>query len=84
MVEAGSGSAARSRAAITLYNGQHEQTTAKLVAAFEKQTGITVHVRSDDEATLAAQILQEGASSPADVFYTELSERSDAHASLSP
>jgi len=66
-----SGSAARSRAAITLYNGQHEQTTAKLVAAFEKRTGITVHVRSDDEATLAAQILQEGASSPADVFYTE-------------
>jgi iron(III) transport system substrate-binding protein len=56
---------------ITLYNGQHEQTTAKLVAAFEHQTGIKVEVRSDDEATLGNQILQEGASSPADVFYTE-------------
>ncbi len=57
--------------AITLYNGQHEQTTAALVAAFEKQTGISVNVRSGDEATLGNQILQEGANSPADVFYTE-------------
>jgi iron(III) transport system substrate-binding protein len=57
--------------AITLYNGQHEQTTARLVAAFERQTGIKVHVRSDDEATLGNQILQEGDNSPADVFYTE-------------
>jgi iron(III) transport system substrate-binding protein len=56
---------------ITLYNGQHEQTTAALVAAFEKQTHIDVRVRSGDEAELADQIIQEGASSPADVFYTE-------------
>jgi iron(III) transport system substrate-binding protein len=56
---------------ITLYNGQHEQTTAKLVAGFEKQTGIKVKVRSDDEDVLGNQIIQEGSSSPADVFYTE-------------
>jgi iron(III) transport system substrate-binding protein len=56
---------------ITLYNGQHEQTTAKLVAGFEKQTGIKVKIRSDDEDVLGNQILQEGSSSPADVFYTE-------------
>jgi len=56
---------------ITLYNGQHEQTTARLVAGFEKQTGIKVKVRSDDEDVLGNQILQEGSSSPADVFYTE-------------
>jgi len=56
---------------ITLYNGQHEQTTAALVAAFEKQTGIGVEVRTGDEAELGNQILQEGSSSPADVFYTE-------------
>jgi iron(III) transport system substrate-binding protein len=56
---------------ITLYNGQHEQTTAKLVAGFEKATGIHVDVRSDDEAVLGNQIIQEGSSSPADVFYTE-------------
>ena len=46
--------------ALTLYSGQHEQTTALLVHGFEKQTGIKVKVRSDDEATLANQILQEG------------------------
>ena len=56
---------------ITLYNGQHEQTTAKLVKAFEAQTHIKVDVRSADEATLGDQILQEGSNSPADVFYTE-------------
>ena len=56
---------------ITLYNGQHVQTTQTLVAAFEKQTGITVNVRSDDEDVLANQIATEGAHSPADVFFTE-------------
>jgi iron(III) transport system substrate-binding protein len=56
---------------ITLYNGQHEQTTDALVKAFEKQTGVTVKVRSDDEDVLAQQLAQEGPHSPADVFYTE-------------
>jgi iron(III) transport system substrate-binding protein len=65
------GSSSNDSPAITLYNGQHEQTTALLVAAFEKKTGIKVHVRSDDEATLGNQIVQEGSNSPADAFYTE-------------
>jgi iron(III) transport system substrate-binding protein len=56
---------------ITLYSGQHEQTTSKLVAAFTKATGIKVNVRSDDEAELGNQIIQEGSHSPADAFFTE-------------
>jgi iron(III) transport system substrate-binding protein len=56
---------------ITLYSGQHEQTTSLLVKAFEKRTGVKVKVRSDDEADLGNQILQEGSGSPADAFYTE-------------
>jgi iron(III) transport system substrate-binding protein len=56
---------------ITLYNGQHEQTTSKLVDEFTKQTGVKVKVRSDDEDVLAQQIQQEGSKSPADVFFTE-------------
>jgi|SRR6185437_1884431 len=56
---------------ITLYSGQHEQTTALLVVAFEKHTGVKVKVRPGDEAELANQIMQEGSNSPADVFYTE-------------
>jgi iron(III) transport system substrate-binding protein len=56
---------------ITLYSGQHVQTTQALVAAFKKQTDITVNVRSDDEDQLADQIVTEGSHSPADVFFTE-------------
>jgi iron(III) transport system substrate-binding protein len=56
---------------ITLYNGQHEQTTDSLVEGFEKQTGIKVNVRNDDEDTLADEIVTEGSHSPADVVYTE-------------
>ena len=40
-------------------------------ARLRTQTGIKVQIRSADEATLANQIIQEGSSSPADVFYTE-------------
>jgi len=57
--------------ALTLYSGQHPQTTQALVKAFEGTTGITVNVRSDDEDALANQIATEGARSPADLFFTE-------------
>jgi iron(III) transport system substrate-binding protein len=63
--------AAKSAGSITLYSGQHVQTTESLVAAFERKTGITVDLRSDDEDVLADQIVTEGSHSPADVFYTE-------------
>ncbi|HXX90913.1 MAG TPA: extracellular solute-binding protein [Acidimicrobiales bacterium] len=56
---------------IVLYNGQHPQLTQALVTAFEAKTGITVRVRTDDGIVLADQILQEGASSPADVYLAE-------------
>jgi iron(III) transport system substrate-binding protein len=56
---------------ITVYSGQHPQTTAALVNAFEKQTGISVSVRNDDEDVLANQIVAEGGRSPADVLFTE-------------
>ena len=65
------GSSSGSGQSITLYSGQHEQTTDSLVAAFEHQTGITVNVRNDDEDTLADEIVTEGSNSPADVIYTE-------------
>jgi iron(III) transport system substrate-binding protein len=65
------GPAAASHPTITLYNGQHEQTTDALVAGFEKQTGITVKIRNDDEDVFDDQILTEGSRTPADVIYTE-------------
>jgi iron(III) transport system substrate-binding protein len=60
-----------SDSSITLYNGQHVQTADALVAGFEKATGITVNVRSDDEDTLTDEIVTEGSRSPADIVYTE-------------
>src|SRR5438105_3302365 len=56
---------------ITLFSGQHEQTTNGLVTAFEKQTGIKVNVRNDDEDTLANLIAVQGSHTPGDVFFTE-------------
>jgi iron(III) transport system substrate-binding protein len=65
------GSAGSGANTITLYNGQHLQTTETLISAFEKKTGITVVDRPDDEDVLAYQITAEGSNSPADVFLTE-------------
>src|SRR4030081_562964 len=62
-------SALGSAGTITVYSGQHQQTVGALVQDFQNRTGIEVHVRSGDEADLANQLIQEGASSPADVFY---------------
>ncbi len=56
---------------IVLYNGQHSELTTALVAAFEKQTGISVQVRTNDAVVLADQLLQEGSASPADVYLSE-------------
>jgi iron(III) transport system substrate-binding protein len=41
------------------------------VTAFERESGISVSLRSADEDVLADQIVTEGQRSPADVFYTE-------------
>ena len=71
LLSACSDGAGSSSTAITLYSGQHVQTTQVLVAAFEKKTGITVNARYDDEDVLADQIVTEGSHSPADVFFTE-------------
>jgi iron(III) transport system substrate-binding protein len=70
----GAASGATGAQTITVYSGQHVQTTDALVTQFEKATGITVRVRSDDEDVLANQIAAEGAKSPADVIFTENSQ----------
>lgn len=56
---------------LTLYNGQHKKTTAAVVKAFTKATGIHVDVRNGHSSQLANQIIEEGGRSPADVFYSE-------------
>jgi iron(III) transport system substrate-binding protein len=56
---------------LTLYNAQHEQVVGMLTAMFTKQTGIKVQVHTGEGPDIASQILQEGADSPADLFFTE-------------
>jgi iron(III) transport system substrate-binding protein len=58
-------------ASLTLYSAQHEQTVDLLTKAFTKETGIDVKVHSGEGPELASQLVKEGASSPADVFFTE-------------
>jgi iron(III) transport system substrate-binding protein len=56
---------------LELYNGQHAQTTAALVEAFIKETGIQVEIRRGGSGQLANQMMEEGGVSPADVFFFE-------------
>lgn len=56
---------------ITVYNAQHASLTQAWADGFTKETGIKVTIRKGSDTELANQIVQEGASSPADVFVTE-------------
>jgi iron(III) transport system substrate-binding protein len=67
----GCGGSGGGKPSIVLYNGQHLELTRALVSAFERATGIDVRLRTNDSVVLADQILQEGRSSPADVYLTE-------------
>jgi len=56
---------------LTLYNAQHRDLMQVMIDAFTKETGIKVEMRSGGDTELANQIVQEGDSSPADIFATE-------------
>ena len=56
---------------ITVYSGRAEEYVAEFFAEFQTQTGITVNARYGDSAELAAQILEEGTNSPADLFLSQ-------------
>ncbi|WP_233273039.1 iron ABC transporter substrate-binding protein [Paraburkholderia acidisoli] len=58
-------------ASITLYNAQHEQVVNQLAKDFEQQSGVSVKIRSGEGPALAAQLVAEGANTPADVYFTE-------------
>lgn len=56
---------------LTIYSGRNEALVAPLLAEFTETTGIAVEVLYGDTAALANQILEEGANSPADVFFAQ-------------
>jgi iron(III) transport system substrate-binding protein len=57
-------------ASLTLYAAQHEQTVDLLTKAFTKETGVEVKIHAGEGPELASQLVMEGASSSADVFFT--------------
>ncbi|HWC13243.1 MAG TPA: iron ABC transporter substrate-binding protein [Actinomycetota bacterium] len=58
-------------ASLTVYSGRDEEFVGPLYEQFETDTGITLDVRYGDSAELAATIMEEGDSSPADVFVSQ-------------
>jgi iron(III) transport system substrate-binding protein len=56
---------------LTVYSGRSEEFIAPFFAEWEAQSGITLNIRYGDSAELAAQILEEGSNSPADLFLSQ-------------
>ena len=67
----GCGSVSSESKSLTIYSGRSEEFIAPFLEAFTAETGIEVDVRYGDSAALAAQILEEGENSPADLFLSQ-------------
>ncbi|MFT5196724.1 MAG: iron(III) transport system substrate-binding protein [Candidatus Promineifilaceae bacterium] len=56
---------------LVIYSGRAESLVGPLLEQFQAATGIEVEVRYGGTAEMAATILEEGANSPADIFYAQ-------------
>ena len=56
---------------VVVYSGRSENLVAPVFAQFTQTTGVRVEVRYGSTAELAATLLEEGRSSPADIFYAQ-------------
>ena len=56
---------------LTIYSGRSQEFIEPFFEAFTEATGVDLDVRYGDSAALAAQILEEGENSPADLFLSQ-------------
>jgi iron(III) transport system substrate-binding protein len=56
---------------LVVYSGRSERLVGPLLARFGEAQGVELEVRYADTAQLAATLLEEGAASPADVFFSQ-------------
>ena len=57
--------------ALVVYSGRNENLVASVFEEFTALTGVAVEVRYGDTAELAIQLLEEGARSPADLYFAQ-------------
>jgi len=65
-----SGSSPESQS-LVIYSGRAEEYMGSLFEDFTTESGIELEIRYGDSAALAAQILEEGENSPADIFISQ-------------
>ena len=69
--DAGSSAGSTESAELVVYSGRSEELVGPLFKEFTTETGVTVNARFGDSAELAAQMLEEGDRSPAQIYFSQ-------------